>query len=438
MSDSPIDDKNPDIDAVIRKIQKLLIRTKGDRGATDEESDTAMKIVQGLMAKYNLDMATVDAAGSSHEDTGAVRVDEKSTARARFKWQRELMRYVSEANFCLHIIRSEYKYDEDNRIVWGSDGRKVKHAVHRIIGRKANVITAQLMFDYLCRTIEDSVPVVDKRTDRFSKAASSWKEGCAEKLCERLAKRRQDLMAEHDARVKEQEAAFQEHARKKAAEAKAKQLGPRPPTADETAEVLKAGARYGVGMKSEAPSEEPERPETNSNDAWVPGANAEPMEEAEEAPAPVTTLVLASVYDEREQDLNQDLQYGLEPGTTSRNKAAREKRLRKYEEEAEARRLAEELEDANTNFEAESEGIQTPAPVETDRQRERREKREEKEYEQDRKRWARENDREHRKAMKEHARRDHGAFRAGMKTGEKIGLDPQVKARADAKRLKGE
>lgn len=64
------DDKNPDIDAVIRKIQKILSKTKEGRGASDEEADTAMKIVQGLMAKYNLDMATVDAAGSSHEDTG--------------------------------------------------------------------------------------------------------------------------------------------------------------------------------------------------------------------------------------------------------------------------------------------------------------------------------------------------------------------------------
>lgn len=415
------EDKNPDIDAVIRKIQKLLTRTKGDRGATEEESDTAMRIVQELMAKYNLDMATVDAAGAGPEDAASVRVDERLTSRARFRWQRELAKYVAEANFCLHVIFKDYKRDEDGCIIWGADGRRVKHPAHRFIGRKANVVTTKLMFDYLCAAVEGSVPVTDK-SERFSRASSSWKEGCAAKVCERLAKRREDLMAEHDAKVRAAEEAFQAEAARRAKEAKGKAertLGPRPPTTEEVAEGMKRGARVATGMKAGAPLSDPARPEVDPGDDWTPGDNAEP--EPEVAPL-VTTLVLASVYDEREQDLNEDLRFGREPGTTSRLKAkweaARQARIKEYEER-------------------EVEETTAPEIIETPRQKEARERREAKEHEKNRRRWAREDEREWRREQKEHARRDHGAYRAGMKTGEKIGLDPQVKAKTSAPRLAG-
>lgn len=413
------DDKNADIDAVIRKIKKLLTRTKGDRGATEEESDTAMRIVQELLVKYNLDMATIDAAGV--EDVGSVRVDERSAARTRFKWQRELAQYVAEANFCLYVLQNERKRDAEGNLVWGSDGRRVRHLVHRFIGRKANVITTQIMFDYLCHTIEDNVPLLGK-WERFSRSSSSWKEGCAAKICERLAKRREDLMAEHDARVKAEQKAWDEDQERRARVAKdkaARVLGPRPSTIDEIAEGMRKGACVATGLKSEAPLDEPDRPEINKDD-WVPGAGSEP--EPEEAP-PVTTLVLASVYDQREQELNEDLRWGKEPGTTTKRRLEREARYAREAEEEAAREKEEAKEP------------EAPAPIETERQRERRLKREEKEHEKWRRRWARDDDRQWRKEMKEHARRDHDAYRSGMKTGEKIGLDPQVKARADAKRL---
>lgn len=411
-------DRNPDIDAVIRKIQKILTRTKGDSGVTDAEADTAMQTVQRLMAKYNLDMATVDAAGSSYEDSGSVRVDERSGARARFKWQRGLAQYVAEANFCLHTLRKERAQDEEGNWLWGTDGRSIRRPIHRFIGRKANVITTQLMFDYLCHAVEDSVPVTGK-SERFSRASSSWKEGCAARLCERLAKRREDLMAEHDARVKASEEAFQADAARRAKEAKEKHLrtlGPRPPTPEEIAEGLKSGAYDATGLKSEAP-EDPERPEVKKDD-WTPGANAEPEEDV---PPPVTTLVLASVYDQREQDLNEDMRWGYEPGTTAKRRAGQDAYYEKQRQEA-----------ANREPEPEE-----PAPIETPRQKAAREKREAAEHLKQRRRWAREDAREERKEMKEHMRRDHDAYRGGLEAGKKIGLDPQVKAKADAKRLTG-
>ncbi len=417
------DDKNQNIDAVIRKIQKLLSRTKENRGATDEESDTAMKIVQGLMAKYNLDMATVDAAGSSPDDTGSVRVEEKSVLRVRFKWQRELAKYVAEANFCLHLIRMERRLDEQDRAIWSADGRRVYRAVHRFIGRKANVITTQLMFDYLCHAVEDNVPIAD-RAERFSRASSSWKEGCAAKLCERLALRRADLMAEHDARVKADEdriKATQAEAAKKRLQ---KQLAGREPTTAEIAAEMKRGARVATG-RSAKPQDESGRPEVIKDD-WKPGDGAEEFEA--EVAAPSTFLVLSSVYDTRENEANWEMAHGYEPGYLARRRAEREA----SEREDEQQRIIDEAE-------GESEEVDAAEPVketiETPRQRERREARETREHEADRRRWARENNRAWRREMKEHAKRDHGAYRAGMKTGDKIGLDPQVKARTSAKRL---
>lgn len=419
-----MDDKNDkDIDAVIRKIQKILSKTKEGRGASDEEADTAMKIVQGLMTKYNLDMATIEAAGSSAADTGSVRVEEKSAMRVRFKWQRELAKYVAEANFCLHLVRTEYKRDEEGHIVWGTDGRRIRRAVHRFIGRKANVITTQLMFDYLCRAVEDNVPIADK-SERFSRTSSSWKEGCAAKLCERLAERRADLMAEHDARVKAEEQRIKDMQEAAAKKRLQKQLAGREPTAAEIVEEMKRGAYRATGRKAQ-PQDESDRPEIVKDD-WVPGAGAEDADVEEDVPQS-TALVLSSVYDEREHEANLEMARGLEPGTYARWRAEREAR----EREEEAQRLIDE---ANGEKEEETEEpIQEK--VETPRQRERRLAREAKEHEKRRARWARESHREWLRERKEHAKRDHAAYNAGMKKGEKIGLDPQVKAKADAKRL---
>lgn len=419
------DDKNPDIDAVIRKIQKLLSRTKEGRGATDEEADTAMKIVQGLMAKYNLDMATIDASGSSPDDTSSVRVEEKLAARTRFKWQQELAKYVAEANFCLHLIRMEYRRDESGSIIWGADGRRVRRAVHRFIGRKANVITTQLMFDYLCRAVEDNVPITDK-TERFSRASSSWKEGCAAKLCERLAMRRRDLMAEHDAKVRAEEERFKAAQAEQIKKRLQKQLAGREPTAAEIAEEMKRGAYRATG-RSAQPQDDSDQPEVVKDD-WVPGAGAEDAPE-EEPEAPRTAMVLSSMYDEREREANWELAHGFEPGYLAKRRAEREAREREEEQQRLIDEANGEKEDVPNIFDDE------PPKVETPRQRERRLIREQREHEKNRRRWAREDARAYRRELKEHMRRDHGAYKAGMKTGENIGLDPQVKARTNAKQL---
>lgn len=480
MTDIDSDTKVPDSEIasddmarVIAKIQKLLSRTKSGSGTSEAEADTAMRLAQELMTKHNLDMATIEASDPSAAPSATERVQETSKSSVRYKWQRMLAKYVAEAHFCYHLLQSKSVWaadyvkkceeagDHDDHIGSGRrrscfiydaedlqrelkqlqedkqkgyivtepnwkagdhairvDGRYRTTHSHIFVGRKANVITAQLMFQYLCQTIENNVPLEDN-SQRLSRSAMSWKEGCAERLCERLSDRRRDLLKKHDAEVKAAEAARMAERQRQQAEKDAKT--PKQLPANEGAELdaahdrLKQGTHVRVGG---TPGAVTDRPEIADDDTWNP-ADAVPEEEDK---GPGTSMVLASVYDQSERDANYELAWGLEPGALAKRRAADE----------EAERLAAEEE-----AKAESERIEQPVKEETERQRAAREKRENDEYAKRRRRWARENDAAARREMREYLKKDHKAFAAGSKAGGKIGLDMQVKAKSGTKQLTG-
>jgi hypothetical protein len=304
-------------------------------------------------------------------------------------------------------------YHLDNRYSRVPARIKTTHS-HIFVGRKANVITAQLMYQYLTQTIEDLVPITNNN-ERLSRSAMSWKEGCADRLCERLAKRRRDLIAAHDARVKQEQADREAEQKRRAEEARAKaaaQPKPLPPHHEsevKAAFTAAAGARDRVGMAEGA--EEVERPEVDEADTWTPQGDAVTEPEAG------TALVLASVYDEAERDANWELAHGYEPGTLARWRADREEA---------ARRLAA------AEAKAEVEEVEKPVKEETERQRKARERREQQELLKQRRRWAREDERAWRREQREMQRRDHDAYMAGHRKGEDIGLDTQIARNSDS------
>src|SRR4051812_42543559 len=102
---------SPEMEKVIARIQKMLARSKTDRGASEAEAETAMKLAQELMAKYNLDMAVIEAA-SAAKDAPVERVRDEVKGRAMYKWQRQLARYVAEANFCYHLIKKDSVWED--------------------------------------------------------------------------------------------------------------------------------------------------------------------------------------------------------------------------------------------------------------------------------------------------------------------------------------
>ena len=147
-----------DLDKVVQKIQKLfeLAGRSGARGATEAEADTATRRAQELMARYNLDVAAIDAASREAADAGAAsRVKEEQGRRTGKAWQRQLAKYVAEAHFCYHLIRVDKDWDDEAR---SGHGGWRKKAVHVFVGRKANVVTAQMMFAYLVDAFATSTP----------------------------------------------------------------------------------------------------------------------------------------------------------------------------------------------------------------------------------------------------------------------------------------
>lgn len=442
-----------DIDKVVARIQKLLSRTKDGSGTTEAEADTALKMAQELAMRHNLDMAAIEASASSSNANAPVeRVKDELKGRAMYKWQRQLAKYVAEANFCYHLVhqRSEWQADRyvpDKHLVaargksvdefpksltqseywelpWEEQqffnlisGRYKTTNKHIFVGRKSNVITAQLMFQYLTQTIEDLVVKEMDLTnaERLSRSAMSWKEGAGDRLCERLAARRKDLIAKHDARVQAEEAdrkAAVEKARQEAAN-KPKGLPANHETEVKAAYASAADQAFDLTDQDQGPSE-PDRPEVEDEEPWTP--------EGEEALVPETgtALVLASVYDENERDANYELAHNLEPGSLAKWKREREEAQRKAAEE-----VAEEV----------IEDVEQPVKQETERQRKARIAREEREYQANRRRWAREDAAQARREAREYAKRDHRAYRAGAEKGKDIGLDLQVNAGKEAKKL---
>lgn len=430
------------LDKIVDRARKILEVTKEGSGATEEEIDTAMRRVQEMMAKYNLDLATIAAssAGKEAPDSTQRIKDEETEGKTRFHWQRDLARYVAEAYFCHHLIarkkiggywrrrgsqeplpggRFDVRPDAKDSDIWVE--RKWVNQ-HIFVGRKGNVVTAKMMYAFLTQQVENLTPIEDNK-DRLSNFAMSFKAGCAERLCERLAQRRQDLIDNHDAKVKaEQAAVVAEFERKRAEKAARKALQPHAPSEAKAAfEQVTAGAydaRRPIGEVRDHvhPPVDPEGP-------WTP-AGATPDEEADE-PEPGAALVLMSMYDEQETDANIEFMRGLAPGTLARRRAEEREWERQYEER-EAKRRAE----------AEVEEIERPVRDETDRERKARERREAREYEANRRRWAREDAAESRRMMKEYYKHNRAAFAMGSKAGNKIGLDTQAGAGKKAKALR--
>lgn len=426
-----------DLDRAIARVQKLLSKTKGDAGTTAEEADTAARLAQELMAKYNLDMAAVEAASPEARDR-VERIKTEVESKTRYQWQRDLAKYVAAANFCAYMLRKAREWvpdpdgdkrrlmrDDDGDIIRDDDGYARyeagdyrHHTYHVFVGRKANVITAQLMFDYLVEAVVRSLPEALQGAQRQSRQAFSWLEGCADQVCDRLYTRRQDLIEQHDAEQRAAAAAARAAwEAQQAAAAPPKGLPAHKPTEIKQAyDAAAAGTRQGYStIPTAVPPEAP--PPADADDDWTPGDGvAEPAE----AP-PEFGLVLASVYDAAEREANYEVMNDLEPGTLARWRREREAEDRAVAEAAAA---------------VEIDAADAPIRAETARQRAARERREQADAERRRAQARREAQRDAAKAARYWAKRDPRLYHAGAAKGETIGLDPQIKA-SNAKQLKG-
>lgn len=152
---------------VLSKVRKLL-KLAADAGATEGERDNAMRMAHGLLAKYNLDMAAVEAAGGEAPDEARGKLSAEFYGRP---WARRVAIAIGKLFFCSYLYHQH------------SDAKKTKHV---FIGRKSNAITALEMTRYLVESIQREARARARSSDEGSSFARSFALGAAMKINERV------------------------------------------------------------------------------------------------------------------------------------------------------------------------------------------------------------------------------------------------------------
>lgn len=177
--------------AIVAKIHKLLAISE-DRGASENEAALAASHVQRLLAEHNLSMATVEAAGGS---SGSAGQRKRGTVERKqvYRWQRELMETLAKLNYCHLTLR----WKLTNSTSRAFDG-------YELVGRASNVATVEHLFDYLLAAIERLArDHVGDPALYFTRPAHSFKEGCSDRLRDRLEDRAHELREEAQRRSEE-------------------------------------------------------------------------------------------------------------------------------------------------------------------------------------------------------------------------------------------
>ena len=168
-------------DSIVRKIQ-LLLNLAAKAEGNETEAAAAMGKAQELLAKYNLDLSTVQDAvvaggvNKTAEDVKREKIEAKRNAT--YEWTRRLIKAIAEANYCVYFYRDVYVAAKTE----GKHGRWAKR--HAVLGRADNTAVVLVMADYLYATIMRLLPY-DKST-WLSADALAWCDGCVDRLIERI------------------------------------------------------------------------------------------------------------------------------------------------------------------------------------------------------------------------------------------------------------
>ena len=143
-------DAVPD-EVVIRKIQNLLELAK-HATANENEAATAMLLAQQLLARYNLELQTVEGtrvAGGAVALAPEKREKQPTAYRIAYPWQQKLWNILAETNFC---VMWEYEATEYYQ------GRPYHGKRVMLLGKESNVTTVRLMGEYFVATIKRVLP----------------------------------------------------------------------------------------------------------------------------------------------------------------------------------------------------------------------------------------------------------------------------------------
>ncbi len=186
---------SPEAVKAIEQVEKLL-KLAGKNTNQNEAAAATAKAME-ILTKYNLDMSVVE---QNSGDKSQKRSDEQF-AGGLYQFQRDLWKAVAELNFCLYW--NQYQYDPNKKSRSRRAVRLRAYGIekggyrfqHRVVGRTVNVIATRVMADYLLGAIErltrERYP---DRSQWFTRSATSYREGLAETVIDKIADRRQDIL----------------------------------------------------------------------------------------------------------------------------------------------------------------------------------------------------------------------------------------------------
>jgi hypothetical protein len=172
---------------IIERIKKLL--ALANNNPNEAEAQSAAAKAQEMLEQHNLDVAAI-----GHTAQGRPRKDQKQKG-GLYGWQRKLWENVAKLNFCHY---------------WSIKGlARGPTYEHRIVGSHANVVSTELMAEYLQGAIEKMAQTWAKEQGYksvFVREAIAYREGLAERIALRLSQLREQRIAEAKQKAAEEAA----------------------------------------------------------------------------------------------------------------------------------------------------------------------------------------------------------------------------------------
>ena len=122
------------MEKILARIQKMLALAN-DLAATEGERDNALRMAYNTMAKYNIDMATIEQSSGKKSDEPRIDFPKVSWSWA---WAKQVNVTVAKLFFCKY-----YFFEKIN-------GTQI---THHFVGRESNAMTAAVMADYIVNSI---------------------------------------------------------------------------------------------------------------------------------------------------------------------------------------------------------------------------------------------------------------------------------------------
>lgn len=353
---------------VVERIRKTLNLSR-DGGATENEAAVAADLAQKLMRKYNLTLAEVEAGGGAGTE-GTKRTKQEHKGKAQYEFQQQLMVDCAEVNFCVVLKQTEWRNKREFTTGFQLIGREVNVAAARELFAYLNATTERLAFEY----------VGSDNKLRLSRAAVSFKTGCAERLGERLRERHQEAMREQAREARERNAASRH-----------------------------PGAQPGTGLAVVLTDFAQEEAERNNDVRWN-------LPEGTTTKTRLRNELLSAVYQAAYNALTRDVPADVEAMTAVASRAAFDTAAAGQLAKAEVDKQVRWAVDTRMHMAAQAakEARETPA---------QRAKKEEQQARENARYWQRQ-------ANEQRAREDrvdYSAYSAGTRAGDEVGLDKQVK-----------